>query len=823
MTTPLAGLRILDLSTEIAGPFATRLLADLGAEITKVEAPAGDPLRRRKTSASLGHAAPLGPNEDGALFAWLNASKQGIVLDLESGAGQASLRQLYASSDIVIESFAPGWLDARGIGRDALREVNSRANLISVSAYGQDGPWAMRPATDFTLQAETGSFSGRGYPDLGPVVAGGRLGEFSTGTFVAVAALASWMSSRRTGRGEHADVSMFETMLLCFQPYQYIHGQMRPGELMPAMVEVPSIEPARDGMVGFSTQTSQQWHDLCVMVEQPEWVADESLCLGFERFVRREELLPKIQAWTRAHTVEEIVELGRSLRIPVAPIGNGQTVLETDHMIARDFYRTHPRGFRVPGVPFSLERGDFAELTDAPMLGEHTEQVLASRGGSGASRNDAGDPADAGAAETNAERVAGAKTGRPLEGLRVVDFTAFWAGPFAATVLAGLGAEVVKVESIQRPDGMRFASGFIPEDGVVWEWAPVFHGANSGKEAVTLNLDSEEGLALAQDLVREADIVIENFSPRVMERFGFDREGVRALNPEAILVRMPAFGLDGPWRERVGFAMTIEQASGLAWVTGFPEREPVVPRGVCDPVGGMMAVLALLSALEVRRQGGGGQQVEVALLEVGLTLAGEQVVEQSAYGVRLDREGNRGPIAAPQGVYPCRDARDPEARGWLAIAVEDDAQWQALVEALGRPDWATASAYETEAGRRAAAQEIDRGLASAVETLDARAFADELAAVGVPAACLHNQRNVVPGHSQLDARGFLSFLDHPLAGRIGYPRFSVRFDGEYAERTLPPLLGEHNEAVLCGRLGVSREDFEALVAKQVIGTRPSFL
>lgn len=810
MTTPFDGLRILDLTTEIAGPFATRLLADLGATILKIEPPAGDPLRRMKTSAVTGQSGPLDPGEDGALFQWLNASKKSVVLDLETAAGRASLRQLYADAeiDVVLESFAPGWLDSVDLGLAAIQRGNSRASLVSISPYGQDGPWKNRPATDFTLQAESGSLSGRGYPDLGPVAAGGRLGEFSTGSFAAVAAISTWMVGRSVGRGQHADVSTLETMLLCFQPYQYIQGQMQPGVLMPAMVEVPSIEATSDGMVGFATQTSQQWHDFCVMVEQPEWVADDSLCLGYERFLRREELLPKIQRWTRAHTVAEVVELSRQMRIPVAPIGNGETVLVTDHMLERAFYRDHPGGFRVPGVPFKLEKGDMVPLSPAAKLGADTEEVLALIGKPASGKTG------------SIEEQPGAK---PLAGIRVVDFSAFWAGPFAASVLASLGAEVIKVESIQRPDGMRFASGFIPEDGVVWEWAPVFHGANSGKQAITLNLETAEGLALAKDLVRESDVVIENFSPRVMERFGFDREGVRSLNPEAVLVRMPAFGLTGPWRDRVGFAMTIEQASGLAWVTGFPEREPVVPRGICDPVGGMTAVFALLAALEMRNRGEGGQEVEVALLEVGLTLAGEQAIEQSAYGVRLDRQGNWGPTAAPQGVYPCLDTRNPEEAGWLAIAVQNDEEWAALVRVMAEPAWATKAEFSNEAGRRSAAEEIDHGLAMYTRGRPARELADELAAAGVPVGWLHNQRNVVPGHEQLDARGFLAFLEHPFAGRIGYPKFSVRFDGEYAERTLPPLLGEHNEAVLAERLGVSSDEIEALREKQVIGTRPSFL
>jgi crotonobetainyl-CoA:carnitine CoA-transferase CaiB-like acyl-CoA transferase len=808
MTTPFDGLRILDLSTEIAGPFATRLLADTGAEIIKVESPDGDPLRRMKTSSVLGLSEPLAAGEDGALFQWLNASKQSVVLDLETDSGRASLRAIYAEVDVVIENFEPGWLASQDLGLEAIQRANPKASLVSISPYGQDGPWSHRPATEFTLQAESGSLSGRGYPDLGPVYAGGRLGEFSTGSFAAVAAISAWTMGRRAGTGQHADVSMLETMLLCFQPYQYIQGQMQPGGQMPVMVEVPSIEPAGDGMVGFSTQTSQQWQDLCVLVEHPEWVTDESLCLGFERFMRREELLGPIQEWTRGRSVDEIVDLCGQLRIPVAPIGNGETVLRTDHMVERDFYRDHPAGFKVPGVPFKLEKGDLSPLEPAPALGADTERVLAAIG---TPRREAQPNDSLGPAE------------KPLAGLRVVDFTAFWAGPFAATVLATLGAEVIKVESIQRPDGMRFASGFIPEDGIVWEWAPVFHGANSGKQAITLNLDTDEGLGLAKDLVRQADVVIENFSPRVMERFGLDGPGVEALNPEAILVRMPAFGLSGPWRDRVGFAMTIEQASGLAWVTGFPEREPVVPRGVCDPVGGMTAVFALLAALEKRGHGAGGQQVEVALLEVGLTLAGEQVIEQSAYGVRIDRAGNVGPVSAPQGVYPCIDERNPESVGWVAIAVASDEEWAALVCAMGDPSWASSAALQTEMGRRAAAEEIDQGLRDFCRNRQAKELAETLATAGVPVGWLHNQRNVVPGHTQLDKREFLAFLDHPYAGKIGYPKLSIRFDGEYAERTLPPLLGESNERVLSEVLGLSAKEIESLTEKQVIGARPSFL
>mgnify|MGYP006117587671 CR=1 FL=1 len=218
MTTPFDGLRILDLSTEIAGPFATRLLADTGAEIIKVESPDGDPLRRMKTSAVLGLSEPLAAGEDGALFQWLNASKQSVVLDLETDSGRASLRAIYAEVDVVLENFEPGWLASQDLGLEAIQRANPTASLVSISPYGQDGPWSRRPATEFTLQAESGSLSGRGYPDLGPVYAGGRLGEFSTGSFL------EWV--RKSGN-LNKSYRLFLGGLLCVLSTGLLHCNLR--------------------------------------------------------------------------------------------------------------------------------------------------------------------------------------------------------------------------------------------------------------------------------------------------------------------------------------------------------------------------------------------------------------------------------------------------------------------------------------------------------------------------------------------------------------------------------------------------------------------
>jgi crotonobetainyl-CoA:carnitine CoA-transferase CaiB-like acyl-CoA transferase len=500
------------------------------------------------------------------------------------------------------------------------------------------------------------------------VAAGGRFGEWVGGTFTALAAASAWLSARKTGRGQLVDVSLFECMLLAMTVYHDLNGQWVEGDL-PRSIEIPSIEPAKDGWVGFCTITGQQWKDFCALIGRPDIAKDDGYLDGRRRMEHYAFVKGAIHAWTRERTVDEIIELASLMRIPVAPVGDGRTVLEMEQFIERGVFERSEHGFVQPRPPYLLERTPLRPLGRAPALGEHTAAVRAElaverqepipRAGDGSGESD--DPL-------------------PLAGLRVIDLTAFWAGPISTCYLADMGADVVKIESIQRPDGMRFA-GAMQRDRM-WEWSPVFAGANPGKRDVTLQLDSAEGMALLKRLIADADVVIENYSVRVLENFGLGWEQVRALSPRVIMVRMPAFGLDGPWRDRTGFAMTIEQVSGLAWLTGY-EDLPLVIRGACDPVGGMQTVFALLMALEHRRRTGEGQLVEVPLVENALNLAAEQVVTHTAYDEVLTRDENRGPVAAPQGLYRCAT----EDR-FVAIAVATDEQWLRLRQEMGDPAWA---------------------------------------------------------------------------------------------------------------------------------------
>ncbi len=275
-------------------------------------------------------------------------------------------------------------------------------------------------------------------------------------------------------------------------------------------------------------------------------------------------------------------------------------------------------------------------------------------------------------------------------------------------MLAYLGADVIKVEAIQRPDGMRMAGGMFANQGDWWERSGVTLSANTNKRGLTLNLADPKGLALCKKLIAESDVFIENFSPRVVENFGLEWDSVHAINPRTILVRMPAFGLSGPWRDNVGFAQTMEQISGLAWITGHAYDQPRIQRGPCDPLAGMHAAFATLVALAEREKTGIGHRLECTMVEGALNAAAELSIEWSAYGVELSRDGNRGPEGAPQNVYACQ-GKQAGKESWLALAVTNDAQWRALKDLLGQPAWAEDAELASHAGRRRKHERDRRG------------------------------------------------------------------------------------------------------------------
>jgi crotonobetainyl-CoA:carnitine CoA-transferase CaiB-like acyl-CoA transferase len=609
------------------------------------------------------------------------------------------------------------------------------------------------------------------------------------------------VAARRAGRdglGDVVDISMLECMTDTMQVYEWLHASLMQLDTFTPSIEIPSVEPARDGFVGITTITGQQWLDFAVLVEQPRLATEPDLCHMLGRWPRREEVYDLIRPWLAERDVEEIEQLAALFRIPATRLGNGANLFEMDHFQARDVFVRNPGGFRQPCVPWRMTACRARPFEPAPALGQHT------------ARGPESTPARPG-------RAAGvaADCPLPLADVRVIELTTFMAGPLVTHFLAAMGADVIKVESARRPDGIRFAGGQRSGTDCPWEYSWLFQGINVNKRAVTLDLGRPAGADLFKRLVATADIVVENYSPRVLDHFRLGWDDLRAVNPGLIMVRMPGFGLDGPWRDRVGFAQTMEMLCGMAWLTGYPDGPPVTPRGPCDPLAGLHAAFSLLCALDHRDRTGQGQLVEVPMIEAALNASAEQLVEFDAHGRLLERRGNRGPTAAPQNVYGCRDG------GWVALAVADDAQWRALCHVLGDPEWTTAPELDRADGRHARHDDLDRELAAWLAAQDPDDVVERLAAAGVPAAVVVSPPCVVD-NAQLRFRQFFEPMEHPVTGPNLYSGLPMRLSRGPAawNRVCSPTLGQHNREVLAGELGLADDELDALAAASIIGTAP---
>jgi crotonobetainyl-CoA:carnitine CoA-transferase CaiB-like acyl-CoA transferase len=804
-TPPLEGLRVVDLSDGIAGGYCTKALADGGAEVVKVEPPEGDSLRHWAIGAR------LDPDVDGPLFEFLACSKRSVVADPERKVDRDEVAALLRTADVIVWTRGSRVTELPEFAPDRLHRLAPQAIVVAITPFGLEGPWASAASSDLTLQAWAGSVFSRGSPDRPPAQIGGRPAEWLGGLFAAVGVLAAWQRTVQTGVGELLDVSVLESMVLTGQMYGATkQSTIPPGakagpEREPGRaVMIPSIERARDDWVGFMVATATMWESFCVMVEHPEWIEDQRLYAYAGRALRRAELEAAIREWVERHTTGEVLEMADLLRVPAAPMGNGARVTELDHFVERNFYVRHPKsGLLQPDVSYTLGgRAGRRFPTASPALGEHSLH--------GEARHAPPLPIDA--ASTAAGRL-------PLEGVRVADFTAFWAGPIVGHFLAMMGADVIHVESVKRPDGIRGHTVVTTSDDLWWEWTPQFHGPNTNKRDITLDMATEDGRRLGRRLVAECDVMLENYAPRVMDQWGLGWEVVRGLRPDLIFVRMPAFGLSGPWRNRTGYAQNMEQVSGMAWMTGSPEGPPHVPNGICDPLAGTHATLALLLALEHRRKTGEGMLIEVPMVGGAMNVAAEQVLEYQAFGHLMQRDGNRGPAAAPQNVYRCADVQgDGAPDAWVALAVETDDQWRDLCRALGRTD--TPAAWDSAEGRRKDQDDIDRWIGEWCRELTGDEVVARLWPAGVPVAKVLAPAEV-QHVEQLKARRFLETVTHPVAGdqiHYGYP---VRFGAgpDRFHRRPAPTLGQHNHEVLVDLLGVEPAEYERLLAADVIGTR----
>ena len=399
---------------------------------------------------------------------------------------------------------------------------------------------------------------------------------------------------------------------------------------------------------------------------------------------------------------------------------------------------------------------------------------------------------------------------KPLEGLRVIDLTVAVAGPVAAHLLGDLGAEVIRVEPpFARPIAHMDVSPPVGEgNGHAYNRIVSYNDLQRSKLGMTLDLSKPAGRDVLLRLAAGSDVVIENMAPRVLPQLGIAFEDLRAANPRIVLVSMPAFGLDGPWRDRVSYGPGIDAMSGLSWLTGYADRGPMnASLYYCDYNAGGLAALATIAALRHRDALGEGVHVELAMLDGELQLVADALLDVQMNARVPVRRGNEHPAMAPHGVYPC--AGDDR---WIAIACEDDVQWQALCGVLGRADLSHDDRFADVVSRVHHRHELDAIVSEWTLKRDAQAAASDLVSVGIAASAVQDMADVLadPGFAE---RGLVQWTHHPEAGAMPHTRAAFTLERTpYAIERPAPLYGEHIDYVLRELLKMSEEEVRALEA-----------
>jgi len=794
--TFLAGLQVLDLADEKAS-YCSKLLADLGARVIKVEKPGGDPSRK------IGPFWNGSPHPEKSLsFFYNNTNKLGITLDLNHGEGKKTFLRLVEESDVVVETFQPGYLETLGLSFEVLNEINPGIILTSVTGFGQNGPRKGYKSCDLVASAFGGQMYVSGSPSTVPLKAFGEQSYSVASLYAAIGTLLALQNRRQSGKGDHIDISLQEAVT---STLEYVMVHFFYDHVIPERQEslhwndAFCILPCKDGFIHLTL--FQQWETLL------EWLADEGKAGDLldekwkdeaYRKTRVDHVIEVLQGWTKDHKASELFELGQLMHFPWSLVQSPREVLGSPQLKARGFFSEidHPElytSIKYPGLPYKLSSLPPVQYRRAPLIGQDNDQIVNKAQSAAVKEHKKTCPVNNGRVIRK----------RILEGLRVLDFTRVQAGPYATRILADFGAEVIKVQSQKTAKGAESnAEGY-------------FNTWNRNKRSITLDMSHAEAREMALKLIATSDVVIENFSPRVMSNWGLNYERLEEMKSDLVMVSMSGMGQTGPWKDFVAFGPTVQSLGGLTYLTSYATGPPMgLGYSYADSIAGLYGTLAVLMALEHRDKTGQGQHIDLSEYEAICTMNGPAFLDLSAkHGATLPA-GNRSDSmpAAPYGCYKCAGSDR-----WCVIAVFNDTEWKALCRVMGDPLWSREKRFSTISGRKAETEKLDKLIEKWTTENTPENAVNLLQKAGVPAGIVQNAADLA-NDPQLLARDFFVHLEHPVLGDTISDRTPIKFSRtSTGPWKAAPLLGEDNQYVYRELVGLTEKELASYVKKGIIG------
>jgi crotonobetainyl-CoA:carnitine CoA-transferase CaiB-like acyl-CoA transferase len=781
-----------DEKAELGG----RILADLGAEVLRVEPPGGSASRRM----------PPFHGATSLYFEVRNTNKNGLVLDLSDDGGRAALVDLLAGADIWIETSRPGQLGTVGLDPRDLSARMPHLITVSVTDFGQTGPYRDYLASDAVMSALAWMLFRAGVPELPPVLPPGTLPYDMVGISAALAALTAYLDRCGTGRGQYIDMSVMEAIAQTtdwgLTSYSVIHKLGVYGEVRDGGGKAYPIIPCADGYVRPAMVTVAEWRKLRAWIgeagiepevlQQDHWDDQRVRIDAFDELLR-----PIFVEFFKGRTMVDASLEGQARGIPITPMLTPADALGADQFEVVGSFADMPIGgdiARSPSGFLVIDGTRIGARRSAPRLGEEARPAWSAR------------PAQGGDGRGAA--------GRPYQGLRVVEFGVAGAVPEIGRMLAEYGADVIRVETPKKPDLFRQLGG---PSGM----GSVFASSNRSTRSFGVEYTTPAGTRIVKDLIQKADVVLENLTPGTLEKFGLGPDQISRINPDALVLSSSTMGRRGPWAHWRGYGSNTQLPSGMSWLWSFPDAVEPVPQNVAFPdhfVGRLGAVAVAADLIGRRRGDAGARRVEIIQAEMALNLLAEQYVQESLAPGSVRPRGNRSPLGSPWGVYPCAGNQR-----WCVITCRDDTEWRGLARAMGDPEWTRDPLFAAATGRGGAADEIDRHISEWTAGREDRQVMELLQANGVPAGFMMYMSDQ-PEDPHLTARGYIVEIDQPGLGDILFEGRAFHADGLPGPITAPaPLLGEHTMPIWTELLGRSEAEAVALADEGllVLGSRRS--
>jgi len=785
---PLRGLRVLDLTDGMSAR-APRFLADLGADVILVEPPGGAASR------------DMEPRCGTTSFEFVTAhwNKRGVTLDLTAPEGRAELLRLADTADIVVESYAPGYLASVGLGPETLRLRKPSLVVVSISGFGQTGPYRDWRATDSVLVAMSSALTRSGAPGREPLLLPGRFASETAAVQAVYVTLLAYFYAQRTGQGEYIDCSLYDMSVQGLDPGFGMGGSAtagRPNSELPVgrpdvRMRYPIIA-CSDGHVRLCMLAPKHWRAMFNWLGSPAEFADPAYDQLAARFAAWDRIKPLVDELFATQTRAEVLDEGIRRGIPLASLGSPAEILASEHVAARgSFVRMEVADGVVGTVP-----AGYVEFNGARAGVRHPAPSTA--------------PREIEWFEAARVAIPTSHTAviRPLDGVRVLDLGVIVAGGETGRLLADQGADVIKVENRDFVDGARQG-----DRGDVVNYG--FAVGNRGKRSLGLNLRNPLGKEMFGRLVSRSDVVLSNFKPGTMESLGLGYEDLQRMNPGIVVVESSALGSSGPWSRRMGYGPLVRATVGLTalWrhsdsAGGFGDDMTIYP----DHAAARVAVTAVVAALIARASSGEGCHVGIAQMEtVFVQLAAEYLRESVTPGSLVPRDGTNE-FDAPSGVFPCLgdDA-------YCVVEIEGDDHWRRLVDVLGRPDLAARADLAVAAGRVACRKELTEAVAAWTRTQTKHAAAKRLQAAGIAAGAAHHVNDLLADPHLRERRQFAELpqpgLPPPVTAESG-PALFDRLPPP-AMRSAP-VMGEHTREICRDLLDLNDSQISELVDAGVL-------